>query len=502
MIKLIGNEIAAPLSHIFNISLRSGTFPTKLKQCRVIPIFKNGDTLECDNYRPISLLSSFSKILEKIVAEKLLYHLSTNDLLYNHQYGFLPKRSTEHNLMQILDFATKALNDGMYCIGVFLDLRKAFDVCSHDILLKKLTKMGIRGTTHAWFSNYLRGRTQIVDINGKLSEALSLDISVIQGSILGPILFLCYVNDFWRATTLFSVLFADDTACLAKGKIISDLITYVNCELQKISNWFRANKMAVNTAKTKYIIFRSRGKPINPNDCNLVYNGNEIGTPEDPSLIFQIERIHNNGETKNFKLLGVLFDEYLSFQDHIQSVCNKISKSLFCINRIKKFVNTEALKMLYFAMVHSHIVYCINIYSCATTTNLEKIRLKQKEAIRIITNSQYRAHTLPLFTNMSILPLDQLIKYHSLKFMHCYNFNKLPFSFSEMWIKNRARNPNLNLRNADELFVPHHKLATLKRMPLFNFPRLWNQENNSKNNPVLHQYLKCVKTALFATLNN
>jgi hypothetical protein len=187
MIKSIGNEIAAPLSHIFNIGLRSGTFPTKLKQCRVIPIFKNGDTLECDNYRPISLLSSFSKILEKIVAEKLLYHLSTNDLLYNHQYGFLPKRSTEHNLMQILDFATKALNDGMYCIGVFLDLRKAFDVCSHDILLKKLTKMGIRGTTHAWFSNYLRGRTQIVDINGKLSEALSLDISVIQGSILGPI---------------------------------------------------------------------------------------------------------------------------------------------------------------------------------------------------------------------------------------------------------------------------------------------------------------------------
>jgi len=268
MIKHIVNEIAAPLSHIFNISLRSGTFPAKLKQCRVIPIFKNGDSLECDNYRPISLLSSFSKILEKIVAEKLVHHLLSNDLVYNHQYGFLPKRSTEHNLMQLLDFATKALNDGMYCIGVFLDLRKAFDVCSHEILLKKLLKMGIRGITYDWFKNYLSGRSQVVDINGSKSEALPLDISVIQGSILGPILFLCYINDFWHATTLFSVLFADDTACLARGKVIPELITYVNTELQKISNWFRAIKMAVYTAKTKYIIFRTRGKQINLDDCH------------------------------------------------------------------------------------------------------------------------------------------------------------------------------------------------------------------------------------------
>ena len=157
--------------------------------------------------------------------------------------------------------------------------------------------------------------------------------------------------------------------------------------------------------------------------------------------------------------------------------------------------------MLYFAMVHSHIVYCINIYSCATTTYLEKIRLKQKEAIRIITNSGYRAHTQPLFANMSILPFDQLVKYHQLKFMHNFHFRKLPFSFAEMWTTNRARNPLLNLRNADDLFVPHHKLATLKRMPHFNFPRIWNQENIEKFNPILHQFLNSVKTALFLSLN-
>ena len=483
------------------MSLQNNKFTTRFKQCRVIPIFKSGSRTDCDNYRPISLLSSISKVLEKIVAEKLIGHLFDNDLLYNFQFGFLPKRSTEHNLMQILNFVTKALNDGNFCIGVFLDLRKAFDVCSHDILLKKLRKMGIRGTALVWFKNYLMGRTQRVDINGSLSDALELSISVLQGSILGPILFLCYVNDFWKCTTLFSVLFADDTTCLAKGKNIVELITFVNEELKKIANWFRCNKMAVNTAKTKYIVFRTRGKVINNAECNLLFNSNEIGQPEDPALIFPIERIYNEGVTKNFKLLGVLFDEYLSFDDHITGLCKKISKSLFCINRIKNFVKKESLLMLYYAMVHSHINYCINIYSCANTTTLNKLRIKQKEAIRIISNAGYRDHTAPQFWQSKILPLDHLIQYSSLKFMHSFHFNLLPFSFSEMWIKNRDRNPERNLRNADDLYVPAHKLATLKRLPFFTFPRVWNEENHSKLNPIQHQYLKQLKAALLSSLN-
>jgi hypothetical protein len=169
------------------------------------------------------------------------------------------------------------LNDGNFCIGVFLDLKKAFDVCSHSILLKKLSKMGINNTALRWFTNYLSGRSQRVDINGNLSDELGLDISVIQGSILGPILFLCYINDFYTATSLFSVLFADDTTCLSKGKNLNELIIYVNNELQKIANWFRANKMAVNTSKTKFIVFRTRGKVIDPNECRLLFNNNELG---------------------------------------------------------------------------------------------------------------------------------------------------------------------------------------------------------------------------------
>ena len=228
MTKYIIDTIAKPLSHIFNLSLTTRTFPEKLKICRVVPIFKSGDPELCDNYRPISLVKTFSKILEKIVAEKLVYHLNENQLLYAHQYGFQKNKLTEHNLLHVINYISSALNNNMYCIGVFLDLKKAFDVCSHEILLGKLEKMGIQNVALKWFKSYLSDRTQQVDINGCLSSSLSIDISVIQGSTLGPILFLCYVNDFWTCTNLFTILFADDTTALAKGQNLDDLISFVN----------------------------------------------------------------------------------------------------------------------------------------------------------------------------------------------------------------------------------------------------------------------------------
>jgi hypothetical protein len=199
-----------------------------------------------------------------------------------------------------------------------------------------------------WFKNYLAGRSQYVDVNGSKSDPLEIDISVIQGSTLGPILFLYYINDFFTATSLFSVLFADDTTCLGQGKKLKDLTDYVNNELQKISNWFRSNKMAVNTAKTKIIVFRTRGKRIDPADCIVLYNNNEIGEIENPDLITPVTRVYNEGEETSFKLLGILFDEYLSFEAHVSLLCSKISKSLFYINRVKNFVNPTALKMLYY----------------------------------------------------------------------------------------------------------------------------------------------------------
>lgn len=164
-----------------------------------------------------------SKILEKIVATKLTNHLQLNKLLYRHQYGFQKNLSTEHNLLHVINHISSALNEGNYCIGVFLDLRKAFDVCSHDILLKKLKKFGIFSKELKWFESYLKNCRQRVDIMGTLSNEAIINISVLQGTTLGPILFLCYINDIFEATSLSTFLFADDTTCLANHSNLNEL---------------------------------------------------------------------------------------------------------------------------------------------------------------------------------------------------------------------------------------------------------------------------------------
>jgi hypothetical protein len=339
-----------------------------------------------------------------------------------------------------------------------------------------------------------------VDINGNFSEFLDLDISVIQGSTLGPLLFLCYINDFWRCTTMFSVLFADDTTSLAKGQILEDVIRYVNCELQKMANWFRANKMSVNASKTKYIIFRTHNKPVDPLICNIIYNSTELGLPDDPALISPIDRISFTSAECSFKLLGVLFDEHLSFKPHIDMLCSKLSKSLYCLSRVKNFVNPESLRKLYFSMIHANLSYGITIYGCANTTNLEKLRKMQKKALRLICNANFRAHTAPLFKEQKILPFDKLLEFSKIKFMHNFHFNQLPMSFAETWRTNAERNPDRMLRNADDLYIPAHRVEFVRRLPLYSFPQAWNSAPGDKLNPRLHLYLKYLKNHMLLSL--
>jgi hypothetical protein len=278
LLKFLRFELAVPLIHLFNLSLNTGKFPKELKMSRTVPIFKTGDPTSCDNYRPISLLSSISKILEKSVACRLVNHLKYNNLLNQNQFGFQKGFSTIHHLLKLSNHVTNELNKKNYTVGIFLDLKKAFDVAPHNILLKKLEKLGIRGVALRWFTSYLEGRTQRVDIEGELSEIEEITISILQGSILGPILFLCFINDLPNCTELLTLLFADDTASLVSGKELGPLIQKANSELQKIATWFRANKMAVNVSKTKYIIFKPKGKKINLNNGEGVkFNNNDLG---------------------------------------------------------------------------------------------------------------------------------------------------------------------------------------------------------------------------------
>ena len=213
-------------------------------------------------------------------------------------------------------------------MGVFLDLKKAFDVVPHSILLKKLEKLGITGTALAWFKSYLSNRTQKVDINGNLSDTAYLDaLSVFQGTSLGPILFLCFINDLPRATDLFSVLYADDATGLDSDSDLGILMTRVSVELKKMSMWFQCNKMALNINKTKYIVFHVPSKKVD-NSIKLMLDTNTDNSLPDPSLISEIERIHNghaNPSLRSFKLLGIYFDEHMNFNANSNALTSKLS---------------------------------------------------------------------------------------------------------------------------------------------------------------------------------
>ena len=360
---------------------------------------------------------------------------------------------------------------------MFFDLKKAFDVCSHEILLMKLEGMGIRGAALEWFRSYLSDRTQFVDIQGAHSSEKKIKISILQGSILGPILFLCYINDLYLVTDLFTLMFADDTFSSKSDNDINRLIESVNVEVNKMAIWFRANKLAVNKSKTKFIIFRTRGKPVPQNLPDVVFNENETGCPFNPDLVTPLERYHNNHpkiECRAYKLLGVYLDEHLTLDYHVNNLCKKLAKSLYCIKMAKNNLNPPGLRSLYFALIHSHLSYCPIILGCLNKSNLKKLEKVQKKAIRIITKSSYNAHTQPLFFHNKILPLDKIIKQSKLTFMHSVFYNYAPTSFDSIWAKNSDRQLSQNLRNENEFRLPNPRIEIFKKLPPYSLPLEWN----------------------------
>ena len=481
LLKFILNSVSVPLAHIFDLSLKNGIFPNKLKSSRVVPVFKSGDRKICDNYRPISLVSSIAKILEKIVALKLTNHLEINKLFYPYQFGFQRGLSTEHNLLHLTNFVSSALNNNKISIGIFLDLKKAFDLVPHTILLSKLNKLGINNTALNWFSSYLSDRAQCVEINGKKSNLRSLNISVMQGSVLGPLLFLCFINDLYSSTSLLSLLFADDTCLLAAGHNLNELILYCNSELQKIANWFSSNQIAINVKKCKYIVFHNKGKKLDFENSEILFNLNEANCENKPENIFPLERVFNaslNKENQTYKYLGILIDENLTFNFHIDYICKKLSKSLFCLRRAKHMLDERGLLNLYYAFFHSHLLYCTNIFSCTTQANLNKVSILQKKAIRLVKSAKYNDHTAPLFKSLKILPFEKIIFEQRMKFMHSVYNNYAPLSFKNIWTLNANRATEYELRNSNDFTVQFPRYEGFKKYPLYSFAKIWNESGD------------------------
>ena len=414
VIKKCFSSLCEPLKYLFNLSIEKGIFPDDLKIAKVTPIYKSDDKSDLSNYRPISVLSCFSKMFERIMYNRLYQDLTENEILYPKQFRFQTGHSTEHAIVQLIDQILESFEYNKYTLGVFIDLSKAFDTVDDSILLKKLELYGVTDRNHSWFKNYLSNRKQFVINIKENTELETITCGVPQGSILGPLLFLLYVNDLKNASNLLDpIMYADDTNLFLAHKDISYLFETANLQLERISQWFISNKLSLYVSKTKYSFFHKSSKR---DDIPLLLPKLNINNSE-------IER------TECLKFLGVLLDENLCWKEHIKYIESKIAKNIGLLYKAKPYIDKDSLLSLYHSQIHSYISYGNIAWGSITRTNLKKIYSQQKHAIRIVYSKDRLPHTRELFKECKVLNEYQVNIWKNLVFMHQINSNTVPTIF-------------------------------------------------------------------------
>ena len=347
LLKSFDGVISNPLTLIINQSLSTGIFPNKLKVAKVVPVFKKDDPHHPGNYRPISLLPAISKIFEKVVYKQVYNYMNENNLLYKSQYGFRKRHSTEFAAMEVTDTIFKDLDKKKVPLAIFLDFSKAFDTIDHLILLDKLAYYGIRGSALNWFRSYLSDRSQYVQYKDKTSRMSTITTGVPQGSILGPLLFIIYINDIAKVTNKFHfTIYADDTTLIEPICTFShneqnniNLSRDINNELKAIVEWLALNKLSLNVKKTKMMLLHYKQRNVTKVIPNLEING------------IPIERV------KEFNFLGIHLDENMTWKTHVKKIACKIACTVGTMKRVKKFMPQKVMRLIYNSLVLPHITY-------------------------------------------------------------------------------------------------------------------------------------------------
>ena len=487
------NKFINTFVDVINASIKEGVFPSQLKMADVVPIYKSGTKTEVSNYRPISLLPTFSKIFEKTIHHRISDFLHKHNILHPLQFGFRKLHSCEHALTAAKNEILHTLDKKHIALLLLIDFSKAFDMVDHNILLHKLSHYGIRGPALDWLRSYLNERKQRVRVNNIYSDTKYLTHGIPQGSILGPLLFIIYINDMPNIQKLVKfILYADDANIIITGSNAHEVISKYNEISKLLTDWVASNGLLLNVKKTNYMIFSN-------------VNTEQLDN-------FQPKMLHKPIERKQTaKFLGVHIDEKLHWTHHIDTLCTKMSRNIGILYKVKNILPQKAMQILFHSFIQSHLNHCSLIWGLGTKNSLKKLFVCQKKAIRTLipgyvnyyynkNTDQPPTHTKETFTKLNIMTIHSLILKNLLIFMNkIHNF------------------PHLMPQPILALFTSHHpdtdnpratissRLTSVVNSIIIKGPRLYNEiteEAAEANSPFLtdtiNRYKNTVKSYLLA----
>ena len=475
ILKYLPDNILQILMDLINRSFQEGIFPNIYKKSKIVPIYKNkGSRKSVEQYRPITLVNSLSKIIEKLVYKRLDSFLNKKNFFFNKQFGFRKKMSTSHAISLLVSTVTKNMNKKHKTLGIFLDLSRAFDLVDHDILLYKLNHYGIRGLANSWFRSYLSDRTQQVEINGELSSNIcNIIFGTPQGSILAPLLFLIFINDLPNCLEHgVPLLFADDTNILISHTNCHELITKGNQELVNIQNYLGANKLFLNAGKTQAMFIRTNNTTIPTNLENLkIYDEN-------------VEIVNN------LKFLGVIINEKLSWKSHMLFIKSKLRRNTAVCAKIKNYLNKDAFLNLYHSMIECHTRYGITSWCFGNSTQKLSLQRSCNRFLQMALKTFSTDHLHEEMERNKILSIDQLLLLEIGLNMFKIHNETFPSALTDFFTSTtRTR----TLRSGRGLIGDIPRIQSTKQALGFKGPIIWSNIPNfvkysSEEGSVLRQY--------------
>ena len=458
MLKIAAGVLAPSLAFLFNQSISSGIVPTEWKLAKVTPIFKKGKRQDVNIYRPISIIPAVAKVFERIIYDQFFKYLNDNDLLVNCQSGFRSLHSTLTSLLEASNSWSVNIDNGLINGVIFIDLKKAFDTIDHKILLRKLASYGIDHRALKWFDSYLSDRQQKCVVNGELSGARAVTCGVPQGSLIGPLLFLIYINDLPNCLSkALPRMYTDDTSISIAASSLPELESALNAELAYLHEWLNVNKLSLNIAKTELMLIGSRQRLS--------------ATTTGHSLAVQIKG-HEIDRVPHTKSLRVHIDQNLSWSKHVNETAKIVSSGIGALKRLRPFICEDTAILLYRALIEPYFDYCCPVWDGLSNELADKLQKLQNRAIRVITKSDHYSSATTLRGELGWDNLSTRRKKQKLKLMFKTLNDQSPEYLKGLFM---PFSTDYGLRNSDnKLALPKPRTDFLKRSFCYSGAQLWN----------------------------